>query len=194
MTFDPAVTNRTELASTIQWRRMRLMAFQITGIRLFVYQRIQTRHKYEWPSVKDNNRLLVSSPHKMLAMWKACLCNDVMIRDLWTSCCIPPRADVHALCMMMSSNGNIFRVTAPLCGEFTGDLWIPRISASDMELWCFLWSAPNKWLSKQSWGWWFETLSHPLWRQCNGAKTARCMNIKWQKWVIGLINSNTYQV
>ena len=26
---------------------------------------------------------------------------------------------------------------------------------------------PNKWLSKQSWGWWFETLSRPLWRYCN---------------------------
>ena len=25
----------------------------------------------------------------------------------------------------------------------------------------------NKRLSKQSWGWWFETLSHPLWRHCN---------------------------
>ena len=26
----------------------------------------------------------------------------------------------------------------------------------------------NKLLSKQSWGWWFETLSHPLWRHRNG--------------------------
>ena len=26
----------------------------------------------------------------------------------------------------------------------------------------------NKWLSKQSWGWWFETLSCPLWCHCNG--------------------------
>ena len=26
--------------------------------------------------------------------------------------------------MMTSSNGNIFRVTGPLCGEFTGDRWI----------------------------------------------------------------------
>ena len=26
----------------------------------------------------------------------------------------------------------------------------------------------NKRLSKQSWGWRFETLSRPLWRQCNG--------------------------
>ena len=26
----------------------------------------------------------------------------------------------------------------------------------------------NKRLSKQSWGWWFETPSRPLWRHCNG--------------------------
>ena len=25
----------------------------------------------------------------------------------------------------------------------------------------------NKWLSKQSWGWWFEMPSGPLWRHCN---------------------------
>ena len=52
--------------------------------------------------------------------------------------------------MMTSSNGNIFRVTGHLCGEFTGPRWIPRTKAS-----------------KQSWGWWFERLSRPLWRQCN---------------------------
>ena len=43
--------------------------------------------------------------------------------------------------MVTSSNGNIFRVTGPLCGEFTGGRWIPRAKASDAELWCFLWSA-----------------------------------------------------
>ena len=26
---------------------------------------------------------------------------------------------------MTQSNGNIFRVTGPLCGEFTGHRWIP---------------------------------------------------------------------
>ena len=31
----------------------------------------------------------------------------------------------------------------PLCGEFTGHRWIPRTKASDAELWCFLWSAPE---------------------------------------------------
>ena len=39
--------------------------------------------------------------------------------------------------MMTSSNGNIFRVTGHLCGEFTGDRWIPRTKASDAEPWCF---------------------------------------------------------
>ena len=69
--------------------------------------------------------------------------------------------------IMTSSNGNIFRVTGPLCGEFTGPRWIPRAKANDAELWCFLWSVMNKRLSKQSWGWWFETPTHPLWRHRN---------------------------
>ena len=43
--------------------------------------------------------------------------------------------------MLTSSNGNIFRVTSHLCGEFTDPRWIPRTKASDAELWCFLWSA-----------------------------------------------------
>ena len=43
--------------------------------------------------------------------------------------------------IMTSSNGNIFHVTGHLCGEFTGHWWIPSTKASDVELWCFLWSA-----------------------------------------------------
>ena len=71
--------------------------------------------------------------------------------------------------MMTSSNGNIFRVTGHLCGEFTGSRWIPHTKASDAELW-FFYLRLNKRLSKQSWGWWFETLSCPLWRHCNVLK------------------------
>ena len=36
--------------------------------------------------------------------------------------------------MMTSSNGNIFRVTGPVCGEFTGHRWILHTKASDAEL------------------------------------------------------------
>ena len=50
--------------------------------------------------------------------------------------------DFHS--MMKSSNWNIFRVTGPLCGEFTCHRWIPLTKASDMELWCFLWSATEQ--------------------------------------------------
>ena len=45
--------------------------------------------------------------------------------------------------MMTSSNGTIFRVTGHLCGEFTSHRWIPHTKASDAELWCCLWSAPE---------------------------------------------------
>ena len=31
-----------------------------------------------------------------------------------------------------------------VCEEYTGPRWIPRTKASDAELWCFLWSAPEK--------------------------------------------------
>ena len=52
--------------------------------------------------------------------------------------------------MMMSSNWNIFRVTGHLCGEFTGDWWIPRTKANDAEIWFFFDLRLNKRLSKQS--------------------------------------------
>ena len=50
---------------------------------------------------------------------------------------------LYSSSMMTSSNGNIFRVTGPLCREFTGLWWIPRTRASDTELWCILWSVPE---------------------------------------------------
>ena len=56
--------------------------------------------------------------------------------------------------MMTSLNGNIFRVTGPLCGEFTFHRWIPHTKASDAELWCFLWFAPwiNGWVNNREAG------------------------------------------
>ena len=69
--------------------------------------------------------------------------------------------------MMTSSNGNIFCVTCPLCGEFTGHWWIPLTKVSDVELWCFFHLRLNKRLKKHSWGWWFEMLSCSLWYTVN---------------------------
>ena len=55
---------------------------------------------------------------------------------------------------MTSSNGNLVRVTGPLRGEFTGNRWIPLTKASDVELWCFLWSGPwiNGWVNNREAG------------------------------------------
>ena len=69
--------------------------------------------------------------------------------------------------MMTPSNGNIFRVTGPLCGEFTGRRCIPRTKPVTRSFEGFFDLRLNKQLSKQSWVWWFETPSCPLWRHCN---------------------------
>ena len=67
--------------------------------------------------------------------------------------------------MMTSSNGKKkkkkdiikwehFRVTGPLCREFTGHRWIPLTKASDAELWCFLRFAAwmNGWVNNREAG------------------------------------------
>ena len=72
---------------------------------------------------------------------------------------------------MTSSNGNIFRITGHLCGEFTGPRWIPHTKTSDAEFDVVFDLRLNKRLSKQSWGWWFETLSRSLWRHRNVTPT-----------------------
>ena len=51
---------------------------------------------------------------------------------------------------------------SPVTGEFP----IQRPVTRSFDVYFDL--RPNERLSKQSWGWWFETLSSPLWRHRNG--------------------------
>ena len=69
--------------------------------------------------------------------------------------------------MMTSSNGNIFRVTGPLCGEFTGPGEFPTQRPVTRSFDVFYDLRLNKRLSIQPWGWWFETPSWSLWRHNN---------------------------
>ena len=69
--------------------------------------------------------------------------------------------------MMTSSNGNISRVTCHLCGEFTVTGEFPTKRPVTRSFDVFFDLCLNKRLSKQSWGWWIETPSRPLWRHCN---------------------------
>ena len=72
------------------------------------------------------------------------------------------------LCFMMtSSSGNIFRVTGPLCGEFTDPGEFPTQRPVTRSFDVFFDLRLNKRLSKQPWGWWFETPSWSLWCYCN---------------------------
>ena len=61
---------------------------------------------------------------------------------------------------------NIFRVTGPLCGEFTGP-GPPHKGQWRGAFNVFFDLGLNKRLSKQPRCWWFETPLWSLWRQCN---------------------------
>ena len=69
--------------------------------------------------------------------------------------------------IMTSSNWDIFRFTghfsgnSPVSGEFPAQRPVTRSFEVFFDL------RLNKWLNKQSQGWWFETLSRPLWRHRN---------------------------
>ena len=71
-----------------------------------------------------------------------------------------PKDETHeamqmgCLFIMTPSNGNIFRVSAPSCGESTGHLWIPLTKGQlNADLWCFFvvtCVSPKKVLNKHS--------------------------------------------
>ena len=83
--------------------------------------------------------------------------------------------------MTTSSNGNIFRVTGPLCGEFTGPGEFPTQRPVTRSFDVFFDMRPNKRLSKQSWGWWFETPSLSLLRHRNGIWAGQDDVVKWKR-------------
>ena len=105
--------------------------------------------------------------HDSIMIWENCV--QYIPKNMYTIllCCELCHCTFLLDLMMTSSNGKIFRVTGHLCGEFTGPRWIPHTKASDRSFDVFFDLRLNERLSKQSWGWWFETLSRPLWRQCN---------------------------
>ena len=68
--------------------------------------------------------------------------------------------------IMTSSNGNIFRATSHFCGNsVTGEFPAQRPVTRSFDVLFDL--LLNTRLSKQSWGWWFETPAGPLWHHCN---------------------------
>ena len=58
---------------------------------------------------------------------------------------------------------------SPVSGEFPAQRPVTR------SVYVFFDLCLNKQLSKQSWGWWFETLRRPLWRHCNACNCNTCV-------------------
>ena len=59
---------------------------------------------------------------------------------------------------------------SPATGEFPAQRPVTR--SFDV----FFYRCLNKRLSKQSWGWWFETPSRPLWRHSNELRSNNCIH------------------
>ena len=105
--------------------------------------------------------LFVTETGIVLTKWVNAKADDALVH------CVTETLTAHDYIMMTSSNGNIFRVTGHLCGEFTGDRWIPAQRPVMRRSDVFVDLRLNERFSKQSWGWWFETPSRPLWRHSN---------------------------
>ena len=100
---------------------------------------------------------------------------------------------LNPILMMTSSNGNIYPVTGPLCGEFTGEFHLKRPETQSFDVFFYL--RLIKRLSKQSRGWWSETPPRTLWRHCNVSKL--CLSLLSILYTVGffgwIIELNTYR-
>ena len=65
------------------------------------------------------------------------------------------------------TNGKIFRVTGPLCGEITDPAEFPTQRPVTRNFDVFFDLRLNTRWSKRPWGWWFKTPSWSSWRQYN---------------------------
>ena len=65
----------------------------------------------------------------------------------------------------------------PVPGEFPAQRPVTRSFEVFFDL------HPNKQLSKQWWGWWFETPSCPLWRHRKDISCQWCISQKFHRWI-----------
>ena len=154
-------------------------------------------HGADWPANarrqlinRDGIVLVLMEYH--ISLWEhQILCDPVaMVRDVICPVILEVPGDFSASCggglgcevsygghhqrkvkanMIMSSNGNIFRISGHLCRNSLVPAQKPVTWSFDV----FFDLCLNKQLSKQSWGWWFETPSHSSWH-CNVVSWGWC--------------------
>ena len=123
-------------------------------------RRVQTAWHWPWRMYWKKTGWVCRSPWPTLNSYpphKQRDSTELLNKQLFCQCFETPWCSCHCNeyaytlgTMMTSSNGNIFRVTDHLWGEFTGYRWTPRSKASDTELWCFFLCAwINGWVNNR---------------------------------------------
>ena len=138
---------------------VQIMARRRTGISIVCsihcYTKENIRAPLYWPFMKG---IHMASPHKRPMTHKA-------FKSWWRH----QMETFSALLALCAGN-------SPVTGEFPAQRPVTRNFDVFFDLHL------NKRLSKQSWGWWFETPSWSLWRHCNGRTVwyllvLKCMNM-----------------
>ena len=98
--------------------------------------------------------------------------------------------------MTTLSNGDIFRVNGPLCGEFTGHWWIPLTKASDAELWRFLliYAWADGWVNNREAG---DLRRHHVHYDVTVMYKMCCLHFecRWNDWLVSLKpNPHLYRI
>ena len=139
---------------------MTMLASQITSLTVvysIFYSGVNQRKHQSSASlafVREIHRGPVNFPHKWPVTRKMFPFDDViMLRNAWWRHQMETVSALLAICA-----GN-----SPVPGEFPAQRPVTRAFDVIFDL------RLNKRLSKQSWGWWFETLSCSLWRHRNDA-------------------------
>ena len=151
---------------------MGAMASQITGLTI-VYSTVNSgadQRKYQSSAslalVPGIHRWSVNSPHKCPATWKLFPFDDVIMKrgkfsPAWSGF-EPKKASQCIGTLKLNSAWTKWSLFRRRYFQMHFREW-KFVYASDAELWCLLWSAPE-WTVV---GWWFETPLRPLWRHSN---------------------------
>ena len=103
-----------------------------------------------WESQLNKFALLVTMPLLMWTDWVSPEISGFATLSWW-------RHQMETFSALLA----LCALNSPVTGEFPAQRPVMRNVGVLFDL------CPNKGLSKQSWGWWFETPSCPLWRHCN---------------------------
>ena len=130
---------------------------------------------FDWESLENFTWKLhtMSCAHtaKHVADWTIGFKGDVRMTLAWLRHQMETFSALLALCA-----GN-----SPVTGEFPAQRPVTRSFDVFFDL------SLNKRMNEQSWGWWFETPSRPLWRHCNGMETTWaqviCRKVKRCTWL-----------